>query len=265
LPRARDAALRSSSESHTTIFASDASGGTAASAIIWPQLAHFSMSVTARGPKMNFYKHHIGDYAKKTAHLSIAEHGAYLLMLQTYYATEKPLPTGKILYRLLRAESKADRDAIDSIIAQYWVETPAGLTNDRADLELADYRVFIEKQRSGGRASAAKRWGNGGHNGGHNDPMDLVVTKGVTPTPIPSKNSEDEASSGEAPPFDPRKQLWDLGVSLLGSDGRSIIGKACKRVGEPRVAEVLAAMTVKSPADPKTWFIKATQERGVVC
>lgn len=46
---------------------------------------------------MNFFKLYIGDYQRDTAHLSVTEHGAYLLMLQHYYATEKPLPPGKAL------------------------------------------------------------------------------------------------------------------------------------------------------------------------
>lgn len=85
---------------------------------------------------MNFYKHHIGDYQKKTATLSILEHGVYLLMLQHYYATEEPLPKGRELYRMLRAESKADREAIDKVAARFWTETDAGLVNKRATEEI---------------------------------------------------------------------------------------------------------------------------------
>ncbi len=157
---------------------------------------------------MNFYKHHIGDYAKKTGHLSIAEHGAYLLMMQTFYATEKPLPTGRTLYRLLRAESKADRDAIDSVVRQFWRETADGLTNDRAERELRADRIFIEKQRASGRASAAKRWtsqkGNGGYNGGYDEPIDSVTTKNQPPTPTPTPTPNSRQSEGDPPPAQAR-------------------------------------------------------------
>lgn len=86
---------------------------------------------------MNFFKLYIGDYQRDTAHLSITEHGAYVLMLQHYYATEKPLPTGKALHRMLRAQDKAERDAIDSVAEQFWKLTDSGLVNERADAEIA--------------------------------------------------------------------------------------------------------------------------------
>lgn len=85
---------------------------------------------------MNFFKLYIGDYQRDTAHLSIAEHGAYMLMLQHYYATEKPLPTGKALHRMLRAQDKTERDAIDSIVRQFWKASADGLVNERADDEI---------------------------------------------------------------------------------------------------------------------------------
>lgn len=106
---------------------------------------------------MNFFKLYIGDYQRDTAHLSINEHGAYMLMLQHYYATEKPLPTGKALYRMLRADGPADREAIDSIATQFWTETAAGLVNERAHEEItkaetqADTNRRIAVEREGRR------------------------------------------------------------------------------------------------------------------
>lgn len=85
---------------------------------------------------MNFFKLYIGDYQRDTAHLSVTEHGAYLLMLQHYYATEKPLPKGKALHRMLRAQEKSERDAIDAVVIGFWQETDVGLVNERADVEI---------------------------------------------------------------------------------------------------------------------------------
>lgn len=96
---------------------------------------------------MNFFKLYIGDYQRDTAHLSITEHGAYLLMLQHYYATQKPLPVGKALHRMLRAQEKPERDAIDSVSAQFWTTTEAGLVNERANKEIAKADTQAETNR----------------------------------------------------------------------------------------------------------------------
>ena len=74
---------------------------------------------------MNFYKHFIGDYARATGHLSILEHGAYRLMLDHFYGTCRPLPSNKkALYRLLRAETEAERRAIDGVALRFWRPLP---------------------------------------------------------------------------------------------------------------------------------------------
>lgn len=100
---------------------------------------------------MNYFELHIGDYQRKTAHLTLAEHGAYSLMLQTFYASERPLPADrKILYRLLRADTHPERKAINSVIAQFWQEDSTGLSNKRASDVLTEYRSWVAKQKANG-------------------------------------------------------------------------------------------------------------------
>lgn len=106
---------------------------------------------------MNFFKLYVGDYQRDTAHLSITEHGAYMLMLQHYYATEKPLPTGKALHRMLRVQDKAERDAIDAVASQFWRETPEGLVNDRADAEIRKATAQAETNARIARDREAQR------------------------------------------------------------------------------------------------------------
>jgi len=106
---------------------------------------------------VNYFKLWIGDYQRDTPHLSVLEHGAYLLMLQHYYAMEKPLPTGRALHRMLRAEDQATRDAIDAVAAQFWTETPEGLVNTRADAEIAKAAAQAESNRAVALAREARR------------------------------------------------------------------------------------------------------------
>lgn len=78
-------------------------------------------------------------------------------MLQHYYATEKPLPTGKALHRMLRAQDRTERDAIDAVAAQFWTETADGLVNGRADAEITKAGVQAETNRAIAQAREAKR------------------------------------------------------------------------------------------------------------
>jgi uncharacterized protein YdaU (DUF1376 family) len=96
---------------------------------------------------MNFFKLYIGDYQRDTGTLSLAEHGAYLLMMQQFYATERPLPVGRDLYRLLRADSKEERDAIDRVAGRFWIETALGLVNDRCNEEITKAQTQADTNR----------------------------------------------------------------------------------------------------------------------
>lgn len=104
---------------------------------------------------MNYYPHHIGDYAKDTAHLTMLEDCAYRRMLDLYYSSERPLPPSQqAIYRLVRAKSNAEKLAVDVILGEFFTESPEGWRNSRADRELARAQEKSDKAK----ASAGKRW-----------------------------------------------------------------------------------------------------------
>jgi len=89
---------------------------------------------------MNYYEHHLGDYAKDTAHLSMIEHGAYRILLDAYYTREVPLPTDRrACYKLARAKSKDERAAVDYVLEEFFFEQGDGFHNERCDAEIAGY------------------------------------------------------------------------------------------------------------------------------
>ena len=106
---------------------------------------------------MNYYEHHLADYTQATVHLSMLEDAAYSRMLRWYYANERALPAdiGQI-ERLIRAQSRAEREAVRCVLAEFFTEKDDGYHQDRADREIARYN---EKQRKAS-ASANARWGN---------------------------------------------------------------------------------------------------------
>ncbi|WP_250533958.1 YdaU family protein [Caballeronia sp. AZ10_KS36] len=104
---------------------------------------------------MNFYDKHVGDWIKDTVSLSMLEDGAYNRLIDQYYQTERPLPADKkLVYRLARAMSTAERKAVDFVLETFFVEGPDGFRQKRADAEIERVK---EKQRKA-QASANARW-----------------------------------------------------------------------------------------------------------
>lgn len=86
---------------------------------------------------MNFYKHHIGDYAQATSHLSFIEDAAYSRLIRKYYADEKPLPqeVSKV-QRLVGARTREERAAVETVLNEFFTLTDDGWRNKRCDEEI---------------------------------------------------------------------------------------------------------------------------------
>lgn len=107
---------------------------------------------------MNFYKHHIGDYAAATSHLSILEDGAYSRLLRIYYRDESPLPVDtKAVQRLAGARSKDERDAVQVVLEEFFELEDDGWHNKRADEEIARASSQAETNRRIAEEREAKR------------------------------------------------------------------------------------------------------------
>jgi len=90
---------------------------------------------------MNYFEHHIGDYAEATAHLTFVEDAAYSRMIRKYYATEKPLPVDvKAVQRLVGARSKEERDAVATVLNEFFELAADGWHNHRCDTEISRFR-----------------------------------------------------------------------------------------------------------------------------
>jgi uncharacterized protein YdaU (DUF1376 family) len=93
---------------------------------------------------LNYYEHHLGDYLRDTAHLSMIEDGAYRRLLDAYYIREAPLPLVlRDVYRLVRASSKQDREAVETVLREFFTESPDGWRHSRCDREIAGYQETI--------------------------------------------------------------------------------------------------------------------------
>lgn len=84
---------------------------------------------------MNYYEHHLGDYAKDTAHLTMLEHGAYRLLLDRYYGTEAGIPADQA-HRVARARSRDEKAAVDAVLGEFFTLANGVWINKRAEEEI---------------------------------------------------------------------------------------------------------------------------------
>lgn len=105
---------------------------------------------------MNFYKRHLGDYAKDTGHLSPLEHGVFTLLLDWYYASEQPIPADKV-YRVAKATTKQERQAADAVLTDFFTRDGDVWKNKRADAEIAVAHAQAETNRRIAEEREAKR------------------------------------------------------------------------------------------------------------
>lgn len=89
---------------------------------------------------MNYYEHHIGDYAEATAHLTFIEDAAYSRLIRKYYASEKPLPADlKQVQRLVGARTKEEKCAVQAVLEEFFSLEDDGWHQERCDRSIADY------------------------------------------------------------------------------------------------------------------------------
>jgi uncharacterized protein YdaU (DUF1376 family) len=99
---------------------------------------------------------YVGDYFSDTMHLSTLEHGAYTLLIYTYWKRGGALPDDdEQLARIVRM-SVRDWRKVKPVIAAFFTVTDRAWTHKRIDRELANYAGRSAKASD----SANARWKN---------------------------------------------------------------------------------------------------------
>lgn len=99
---------------------------------------------------MNYYEHHLGDYAKDTSHLTMIEHGAYRLLLDRYYGTEKGIPASQI-HRIAQARTKEEKVAVDAVVGEFFELVDGVYINNRAEAEITKAQSKIKSAQENGK------------------------------------------------------------------------------------------------------------------
>lgn len=156
---------------------------------------------------MNYYEHHLGDYMRDTAHLSMLEDAAYRRLLDAYYIRERALPLDlRDCCKLVRAVSKPERDAVAYVLREFFQKADDGYHQKRADAEIGR---FQDKQAKAKR-SADARWNahRSQSEGNANASPDAMRThsEGNAPrarpqTPVTSNQTPEKEKTAAQAPF----------------------------------------------------------------
>ncbi|CAJ3122885.1 Uncharacterized protein conserved in bacteria [Burkholderia pseudomallei] len=84
---------------------------------------------------MNFYKRHIGDYLKDTAHLSLLEHGVYARLLDVYYTRESGIPDDQAA-RLIGARARDELSALKVVLGEFFELVNGTWVQQRCEREI---------------------------------------------------------------------------------------------------------------------------------
>jgi len=229
---------------------------------------------------MNYYDHHIGDYDADTAHLTWAEDMAYTRLLRLYYRRERPIPVDAAeACRLIRAVNKEQKQAVESVLREFFELRDDGWHQGRCDSEISAYQQRVEHNRTVGKRGGRPRKTETQVVPEKNPDVPIQELKNNPPgfsrvskknpnqEPFPNNQySVPDGTGGAAakPAADlTREELWAAGKSLLAQGGipekqcGSFIGKLVKDYGDTVVRDAVRAAVVARPADPAE-YLKAT-------
>ena len=158
---------------------------------------------------MNYWPRWISAIKKRTASLSLAEMGAYDRLLDHYYAEDGPLP-GTLMEccRIVGAVTKAERDAVQSVLTRFFTLADGKYHNERADEEILLALPKIEAAKSngskGGRPKGSRKKPTGFLVGKPDGTSEYPTSKAPHPQNmggVEPSGSTPPAAGSESPPL----------------------------------------------------------------
>lgn len=181
---------------------------------------------------------YVADYLSDAAHLTTVEHGAFLLLLMTYWQRGEPLPDDdRKLARICRLEPRSWK-RIRPTISEFFEVSDGKWLNGRAERELASVRDKSLKNRKGGLARAQQALSERSAN------AQPYTTDTDTVIPFPNGNGA----------VDPDKQFWDGAKLYLGKSRGSKIGQWVRDYGRDETGKAITEAQLNRVVDPVSYI-----------
>jgi uncharacterized protein YdaU (DUF1376 family) len=228
-------------------------------------------------PRVNYFELYPGDYLRDTGELSLCQHGAYLLMMASYYSTEDGLPADKVsLYRITRAMTKEEQSATVFVAGRFFfVGSDGRLHSARIDEDLIKARARIDSARAngskGGRPPKPKanpeetqQKPSGFQSGSENDNRNGTQKKAhQTPDPITSVGST-EASTQRDVPFETGRAcvlMKQAGCGHTNPGHIDLVAAISEGVTPETLRDTVTEAVGKGIGKPFTWAIATARAR----
>jgi uncharacterized protein YdaU (DUF1376 family) len=170
------------------------------------------------------------DWRIATAHLSLAERGAYLTLLQHYYQTGKPLlANASDLLRVCCSRDEAEAQAVTSVLTQFFELRDGFYHNHRADEEL-EKRAIISKERAKAGAQGGKQKFNKSQAIAKQKPQQSQSQYKTPLTPLSGGNSEPLTAREYKTLTTEVNRIWRENQGANWTD-EYVLEKACQRKG----------------------------------
>ena len=104
---------------------------------------------------MNFYRRFPGDYLKDTQHLTTFQHGCYGLLLDTLYATEKPIESIQEAFEITKCRTRFAQKACLCVVHRHFTIDDCGhIWHSRVERELK----YAESRKKKASLGGKMRW-----------------------------------------------------------------------------------------------------------
>lgn len=199
------------------------------------------------------------DFEADTAHLSLAEDGAYNRLLRLMWITPGcSLPDDNAwIARRMRADAETMATVVLPVIAEFMERKGGRVVSPRLQREWKKVdetsRLRSEAGKKGGRPKVVENKQKQQKPG-----FDFDKARPKQPEPEPDKSSVANATDGEAVDF--AKQLFERAVVFLGRHGvkeaqaRSFVGKLRKGHDDPAIFAAFVAYGKAGAIDPIPWI-----------
>jgi uncharacterized protein YdaU (DUF1376 family) len=165
---------------------------------------------------MHYYKRNLGDYAKKTGRLTMLQHGAYTLLIDSCYDRET-FPTLEQAIEWTWASNEAEIDAVKFVLSRFFTLDKDGCyVQDRILQELLHYHANADTNKRIAIEREAKRKNkstNREQDVNEAPPNHKPLTINQEPITINQKPKR-ESATVVACPLDVSEQVWQDWLSL---------------------------------------------------